>query len=531
MMTPTFTSTFTPTFSPTMVLALLAGATTLSVAAPAISAGDMSDDTARQIAELRASNEALAAKVTKLEQAAGSENWLTEERASEIRSIVSDVLADAATRDSLQASGMTGGWNKDQGGFFLASSSGDFKLNIKGQIQVRWAYDHRDNTGLGSTAAKSDAWGFENRRTKLTFGGFVVDPSWSYELKAVYNRTPTSLTNGDQTLANGNIVGSVEDIWVQKDFGNGIMLRAGQFKTPFLREELVSSATQLAADRTLVNEVFSTKFGQGLQLEFAGRAGDQYRGLFYYGDGMRANATNVPTNSTANSTGFAGAYTTAFNSNLTNYAFAGRFEFLGEGSWKTVRDLNSYVGDDKAWVIGVGGMAQSLRPTNEGPVTPATTDNMWGATADATVYFGGATLFAYGVYRNVGLTGDVATRGGGTSDSMNQWGVVVQGGLFVSTEVELFARYEVGSTDTDQFRTVEPGVDLDQDSIVTIGVNYFVGGRKELKWTTDIGYALVPVGDFNSSGSDWLTDGSSTTGNGFSDDGQWVLRTQFQLLF
>ena len=62
-------------------------------------------------------------------------------------------------------------------------------------------------------------------------------------------------------------------------------------------------------------------------------------------------------------------------------------------------------------------------------------------------------------------------------------------------------------------------------------MNYFVGGRKELKWTTDIGDALVPVGDFNSSGSDWLTDGSSTTGNGFSDDGQWVLRTQFQLLF
>jgi hypothetical protein len=63
------------------------------------------------------------------------------------------------------------------------------------------------------------------------------------------------------------------------------------------------------------------------------------------------------------------------------------------------------------------------------------------------------------------------------------------------------------------------------------GVNYFVGGRKELKWTTDIGYALVPVGDFNNSGEDWLSDGSSTTGNGFSDDGQWVLRTQFQLLF
>ena len=33
------------------------------------------------------------------------------------------------------------------------------------------------------TAPKSDSWGFENRRTKLTFGGFVVDPSWTYEVK------------------------------------------------------------------------------------------------------------------------------------------------------------------------------------------------------------------------------------------------------------------------------------------------------------------------------------------------------------
>ena len=58
-----------------------------------------------------------------------------------------------------------------------------------------------------------------------------------------------------------------------------------------------------------------------------------------------------------------------------------------------------------------------------------------------------------------------------------------------------------------------------------------VGGNKDLKWTTDVGYAVTPVGDFNSSGADWLTDGSSTAGNGFSNDGQWVIRSQFQLLF
>ena len=254
---------------------LVAGATTLSIAGAALGAGGESIDTASQIAELKAANAALAAKVEKLERGANGEEWLTEQRASEIRAIVSDVLADASVRDSLQASGATAGWNKDQGGFFMASPSGDFKLNLRGQVQVRWAYNNRDNSGLGATAAKEGNWGFENRRTKLTFTGFVIDPSWTYEVKLVANRATGTVTGA--TYSANNIVGSVEEIFVQKDFGNGMMLRAGQFKAPFIREELVSSASQLTVERSLVNDVFSTKFAQGLQAEFGGRAGEQWR--------------------------------------------------------------------------------------------------------------------------------------------------------------------------------------------------------------------------------------------------------------
>jgi hypothetical protein len=147
------------------------------------------------------------------------------------------------------------------------------------------------------------------------------------------------------------------------------------------------------------------------------------------------------------------------------------------------------------------------------------------------MHFGGATLYAAGVYRDVQLAGNVATRGGGTSDSMGQWGAVVQGGYFINPEIELFARYEVGSTDTDKFRVAEPGIELESNSIVTVGVNYLFGGNKDLKWSTDVGFALAPIGDFNSSGADWLTDGSSTAGSGFTNDGQWVVRSQIQLTF
>jgi len=511
-------------------LSLLAGATSLALAGSALGA-DTQNDTARQLQELRAANERLADKVSRLEHAAGMDKWLTDQRASEIRAIVTDVLADSASRSSLQSDGATAGWSKDQGGFFLASPSGDFKLNIKGQIQTRWAYNHRDTNGITGTVPQSDTWGFENRRTKLTFAGNVIDPSWTYEIKLVMNRTPASISAGGQTFSNGNIVGSVEDIWAQKDLGDGWALRVGQFKTPFLREELVSSSTQLAAERSLVGDVYTTKYAQGLQLEVGGKSGDQWHGMFFYGDGMRANASLVPSSATANAGNYAGSFTTTYSQNTTDYAFAGRVEYLGAGTWKAMKDFNSYRGDDTSWMLGLAGMAQGLRPVNQGAPAADSTDSMWGVTADATFNFGGATLFAYGVYRHVQLEGDVAVRGGGTSDHMDQWGAVVQGGYFISSEVELFTRYEMGNTDTDQFRVAEPGVSLDSDTILTAGLNYFVGGSKNLKWTTDFGYAFTAIGDFNNSGADWLTDLSTTAGNGSTNEGQWVIRSQFQLLF
>ncbi|MHC4130325.1 MAG: hypothetical protein ACYSUA_19635, partial [Planctomycetota bacterium] len=51
------------------------------------------------------------------------DDWLTEQRADEIRNLVSDVLADADTRSSLLQDGMTAGWDEH---FFLASPDGRF---------------------------------------------------------------------------------------------------------------------------------------------------------------------------------------------------------------------------------------------------------------------------------------------------------------------------------------------------------------------------------------------------------------------
>lgn len=489
--------------------------------AGAVTAAGPSDEALRQIEELRQENQALAAKVAKLEEVASKDGeWLTEARAEQIRGLVQDVLADADTRASLQSDAVTAGWNK---GFFLGSSDGTFRLNIKGQTQFRWAANFRDipDSVTGQTEKN---FGFENRRTKLTFSGHIIDPSLTFEVKPVFNRASTSISSGGQTLSNRDVVGSIEDIWMQKSFGNGFSIRAGQFKAPFLREELVSSSSQLAVERTLVNDAFSAKFSQGIQAEWEQ---DMFRLQAFYGDGLRANRVG-PTTGAGSLSDYGGAYLSDFQTNDTDWAFAGRAELKLAGQWKQFRDATSFRGEEFGVLLGLGAMAQNLRPNT---ANSAGVEDMFGLTGDVTVDFGGANLFAYAVYRQVGLNSAIATRDGGTDDGLDQWGFAIQGGFFVTDDVELFARYEYGNSDSDKFRTASLLADGENASIVTAGVNWYPMGSANtgIKWTTDVGFALDPVVDFNSSGGNWLTD---QTGAGQStQDGQFVLRSQIQLTF
>jgi hypothetical protein len=488
----------------------------------AVLAADGNDEALRQIEELRRQNEQLAQKVAQLEKVASDDGaWLTEERAAQIRSLVQDVVADADTRSSLQADGATAGWNK---GFFLASADGSFRLNIKGQVQVRWAYNSRDvpsgplASGQSSVNTVDDNWGFENRRTKIAFTGHIIDPTVTFEVQPVWSRSSGSNSS--------NANGSIENIWIQKAYANGIAIRAGQFKAPYLREELVSSTSQLAVERSMLNDYFSAKFTQGVQMEWEQ---ELFRLQGFYGDGFRANGVNASNNAGVMGN-YNGSYVTDSGTNRTNYAFAGRAELKLAGNWRQFRDLSSFRGEDMGILLGVSGMAQSLRPT---PTTATSAKSMWGMSVDATLDLGGANLFGYFVYRDVALAGTPAVRGGGTDDALGQFGFLVQGGFFVIDELELFARYEYGDSDGDQYRVTanSRNAELERLSVVTVGVNFYPMGsaNKDLKWTTDIGFALDPVGDFASSGTNWLQD--VTPANGTTEDGQWVVRSQIQLLF
>ncbi|MHC4447152.1 MAG: porin, partial [Planctomycetota bacterium] len=381
--------------------------------------------------ELRARVVELEATVAELKAGQG-DNWLTEQRADEVRGLVQDVLADADTRASLLTQGMTAGYDD---GFVLGSADGAFSMKINGQIQFRWVYSLQDNSGDAATSMDDNRWGFENSRTKLIFTGNIISQDWTYKLETNFDSD-----GGDLML---------EDAWVNYDFGNGLHLKFGQFKDPLLREELVDSRYQLAVERSLVNEIVTNDRVQGVEL---GYYGDMFRGWAAYSDGS------------------IGGPNSAALTEDTEFAFTLRAEGLLMGNWGQFDTMTSPNGDETGVLVGG---AFSYEKAEAGTSTPGGDTEITTVTGDVTAEFGGANVFAAITYSN--LDTDI-----GPVDA-DIFAFVAQGGYYLTDEWEGFLRYEYA--DLDDFG-------IEDVNIFTVGFNYYIGADPNAKWTTDIGVGL-----------------------------------------
>jgi len=476
---------------------LLAGFATVALSGVAVAETPATNgDAMTQIAELKKELAELKAQQ--------GDSWLTEQRAAEIRNLVQDVLADADGRASLQSSGMTAGWDK---GFFLASPDGNFKLRVNGQIQFRYILNYRDLGNNPQEGVEPDNWkhGFENRRTKLAFTGNIVDKTWTYKVQGNFSRGSSVFQeDGDggfsSTSSGGSGYFNLEDAWVQKDFDNGIYLRIGQYKAPYMREELVSSARQLTVERSLVNSYYGQTYTQGASV---GYQGDQIRAEVMYSDGIGRNTSS----SSGNNFWGPGSQNTPWQQPTTEWAVTGRAEFMAAGEWKQFDDFTSWNGEPFGLLIGVAANWQrgELGGLNPGADSP---DQQFGATADVSAEFGGANLYGAVVYSNGNFNGS-------SNDSGNsQWGIVAQGGIFVVPDtVEIFGRYEWADPDTSG---------VDDLSVLTAGVNWYFA-KHAAKLTVDFGFTFQDFGPvYGNSGAGWINAG---------DADEYVLRAQFQLLF
>ncbi|MFG0252612.1 MAG: porin [Phycisphaerales bacterium JB038] len=437
----------------------------LIAVAGAVTALPMMAQAGTEEAQLRARLAEMESENAALREAVGDRN-LNDRQHEELQRLTAEAAGDPdLARASFFAAG-SAGYDK---GFFISSDDGSFKLQHNAQIQFRYVLNLQDNS------SDDGREGFEMRRTKLKLKGHIYD-DWHFAVSGGIYRN-----DGEFYL---------ENAYIKRDLGDGWNVKFGQFKGPFLREELVSSAKQLLVERSLVNEYFNQDYTQGVQF---GYENDQFRFHVMYNEGVNADNTGALMED-------------------VEFAFSGRAEMLlnGDGDWSRFNDFTSPQDDEGfAALFGVGAHYQAAeRGTGDGSGSTFndTEVDWYGLTADASIECGGANAFASFVYVDAEMN---------PSGDAQMYGFTVQGGVYVAEDWELFGRYEWGDLDTSGVEDL---------SVVTVGFNHYIHGHNA-KWTTDVGFGLDEISSpWSSSGAGWRSDASG-------EDGQIVARTQFQLLY
>ncbi len=444
--------------------------------------------------DLQAELAALKAEVAQL-RATQQNDWLNEQRTEQVKTLVRDVLADADTRASLAEGGMTAGYRDN---FFLASDDGNFLLNFAGQVQFRYIYADANNAGgsfspgfdgvfftgddvVTSDVADDNESGFTMRRVKLDFFGHVIDPNLEYRVRGAFNR-------------NGGAF-DLEDAYVKYRFADGMHVQMGQFKAPFNREELVESEHLLVMERSNVNEFFTLGYTQGIAVTAVLQDMVKLTGTVY--DGREAQ--NVD-----------------FDQDASDIAFAGRAEVKLAGNWEQFEDFQAWSGDQMGLLVGAGidyELAEGGQPA-AGTGLNFTDFIQW--TVD-----GSFELYPFNVH--------VAGFGRHVDDDFginaDQYGILAQAGVFVIPDkMDVYGRWEWldhNGLMEDASTPLTPTVE-DEIHIFTVGTNYYFT-KHDSKFTFDVQYA--PEG---------IRNGEQNAGQisqPTSDDSQFVVRAQYQLLF
>lgn len=395
----------------------------------------------------------------------------TATNADEVRATVAEMLADAETRSSLLSDGDSG----HDGKFFLAGDG--YRLNIGGNTQFRYLANFRDDRA-GQDDFES---GFEMRYAQLHFGG-TINKDWIYHLQGNFDREGGGF--------------ELEDAYAGHVFANGWVALAGQVKAPLLRETLMDNWHQLAVESSVAEQFFG---GGRTQAIAVAKEAEDWSFVFAVSDG--AHAANTPF--------------TSFNGvSEADYSLTPRFQYKFAGDWKQFKDFTSPRGSNYAAMLGGAVHWQQSRNTSN----PADTDvDVFRYTLDASIEGDGWNVFGafYGQY--------VDTRSlAADPDALNDFGGVIQGGVMVSDKAELFARWDGIFVDEDR------NFADDTMHFVTLGVNYYLAGHAA-KFTLDGVVALNDTSSLFTPGV--LTDPNATGLLGDTEEGEVVIRAQFQLMF
>ncbi len=472
----------------TLFATIIAGALSASAATPD-DMGQRLDQMQRQLEQAASRIAEQDAQIARLRDEVGA-RWMTERRAEQVKALVAEVLADAETRASLLDRPLTAGHDGER--FFLADEDGDFLLKLMGQLQVRYVFSTSDDAadlsddsdatvgGIQPTDLDNDRGGFELTRVRFGFTGHVIDPSWQFLIWTGHHYTGGSL---------------LLDAWVRKQLEGGWSVQAGQFKTPFWHEWLISETRQQFVERSLVHNQFFGSYTQGATLDYRD---ERLHALVSLNDGL--GGTNGEWDA----------------EDVEAIAVTTRGEYLLAGDWSLYADFQAWRNPGVLAVLGAAAHWQSGEYGTPGS-TLTTGDE---ATITQWTVDGQFECLGWGFY---GAVVGRHLRDADQVPDLDQYAFVLQGSYFLTDAWELIGRYEWGDLDV---------AGVDQLSILTVGLNHYFAGH-QVKLTTDVGYAFNALQRVSVGGNTfgWPADFHGYRPEADGVDGQIVVRSQLQLLF
>jgi len=400
------------------------------------------------------------------------------------RAYAAELVNDAGSRASLLQGG-GGGAGRDNGGFYITDGTGNNMLYIGGAAQFRYQHNFRDEDAVGST--DDFTHGFSNNNVRLWTWGHI----WSKDLTYKIQFHGSDADNGSVSL---------EDVWGQYSWDNGVSVKWGQFKLPIFTEENIDSEKQLGIDRSNANDVFSQGYSQGLMLSYTS---DSFRMSGAFSDGVNTGSTSFD------------------SSSESDYAFTLRADMKFAGNdWGRFDDFTSFKNQDTAGKFGAalhwqdgGETGGTLVEDGDGEFT--SNQNFWW-TIDVQMEGAGWNVFGAFLARN-----DKVEVVDGEDAKTSTYGSVLQGGLFLSDQLEAFARWDG--------LYWEDNTAVDNNHFISGGVNYYISPESHaVKFTGQVTWA------FNNTDNAAVADFGGFSNNsilGQAEDGEATLGFQMQVMF
>ena len=408
----------------------------------------------------------------------------------ESRAYSAELLADAQERASLLQAGASG---HDENGFYVGSADGNNRLGVSGTTQHRYQVTLSDSS---PTVADDTFNEFYNSDTRIALHGHVGSPDVFFNIEVRLDDNPAT--------------GPLTNAYAGYRYGDGWSIRAGQFRAPLMKEDLVRYNKQQAVNRSGMNSYFAQGFSQGIEFTYAPE-GEQWRAMAAFTDGLNtAGATpgaaigGFPAGTAPTAPSATGNF--AANS---DFALTGRFEYAMSGEFGQFDTFSS--GHNGAEGLLIGGAAH-FQGGDDG--LAAGSPSAYQFTADATWQ----TSQNYNVFGAVVLRNIDAAAVDGTD-----LGFIVQGGYWLNETTEVYGRFDAVLADT-----------VSEDFFgIAAGANWFpIADNRHLKFTGEI--AIFPEGTISTAGAGGFgpVAASAATGNPIAGpDTNLSIRGQVQLDF